>query len=204
MFKPRIKKSLALAAILATLGGVGITQARTDDARVLGGLDRSVNIYTYLNTYPYKLLSSDPSGFFHDTYISKDNCVIIEVFTPGLGRIYITGPGYSTNKGIKLGMKLTDIENAYGPVYAKNKAPKDYTAIYGTYESMASYGDSEFYKDFTGYAHVEYISATNEGLSFILNRYTGKIVMIVYTPNLHGNYNGIQAAIYNHRLDKLK
>lgn len=204
MFKPHIKKSLVLTAILATLGSVGITQARTDDARVLGGLDRSVNIYTYLNTYPYKLLSSNPSGFHHDTYISKDNCIIIDVYANGLGRIYIIGPGYSTNKGIKLGMTLTDIENAYGPIYSNGKKPNDYTATYGTYESVASYGDSEFYKDFTGYAHVEYVSPTNEGLSFILNRHTGKIVMIVYTPSRHGNYNGLQAAISSHRLAKLK
>ena len=52
MLKQRLTKCVAVASLVAMLGGVGLAQAQTDDARVLDGINSSTNMYTYLNSYP--------------------------------------------------------------------------------------------------------------------------------------------------------
>lgn len=204
MITQKLKKLFLVTSTLVFIGSASIAQAQTDDARVLGGLDSSTDIYKYLNTYPFHIWKLDHQYSFHDTYISNDNCVIVYLYDNYLSRIYILGSGYTTDKGIQVGMTAKDIEAAYGPIYSPDNEPSDYNSIYGLFVSNAGAERFETYRNYTGYDTIQYRSPRNEEICFILNRYTGKIEMIVYTTNLHGNYNGFEAAVFSHILHGLK
>lgn len=137
----------------------------TDDAGVLAGLEDNTDLYNYLNYYNYHLWKSDHRWSIHDMYISSDDAVIIDTWNGRLGHIYILKPGYSTNKGIQLGMTYDDVINTYG------------------YASLSTFYDSNY----AGYVYLEYASNENEGLSFVFNKYTEKVVLIRYQKNRHGN-----------------
>ena len=126
MITQKLKKLFLLTSTLVFIGSASIAQAQTDDARVLGGLDSSTDIYKYLNTYPFHIWKLDHQYSFHDTYISNDNCVIVDLYDNYLSRIYILGSGYTTDKGIQVGMTAKDIEAAYGPIYSPDNEPSDY------------------------------------------------------------------------------
>ena len=82
-------------------------------------------------------------------------------------------------------MTMNDVEYAYGPIYDSGKEPQDYTQRYGTY---MDYGDDGYYKNYRDYDGViEYVSPENEGLNFVINKHTKKIVLIMYQVNRHGN-----------------
>ena len=92
-------------------------------------------------------------------------------------------PGYTTNKGISVGMTFNDVVYAYGKVYRNE--PVDYREIYGVYD------DNSWSKNYSGYGVVEYVSSQNEGLNFIFDKSTGKVVLIMYQSNRHGNSRAI-------------
>lgn len=174
---------ICLAMTISTLG-LYVAQARTDDARVLGGINRNTDIFTYLNTYPYSLWQSNHKyapSVYNDLYLSQDKCVAVDLWNDRLGQIFILGPGYKTDKGIEVGMTVNDIEYAYGPIYMASKAPRDYTKTYGTYN------DNRYLKKYHDYGVIEYVSPQNEGLNFVINKKTKKIVLIMYQTNRHGN-----------------
>lgn len=158
--------TLMLGICLMLIVNIMPAQANsTDDAGVLAGLENNTNLYNYLNYYHYHLWKADHRWSIHDMYISSDDAVIVDTWDGSLGHIYILKPGYSTNKGIQIGMSYQDVINTYG--YA--------TIVNG------------FNSNYKGYVYVEYSSDKNEGLSFVFNRYTGKVVLIRYQKNRHGN-----------------
>lgn len=181
-----VKLSMCLAAVLLTLN-LNTAQAQTDNARVLGGISRATDIFTYLNTYPYKLWQSNhkfaPSSY-NDLYLSEDKGVAVDLWNDRLGQIFLLGPGYKTDKGIEVGMTVNDVEYAYGPIYVSSKAPRDYTQRYGIY---TDYGNDGYYKKYRAYGVIEYVSPNNEGLNFVIDKKTKKIVLIMYQANRHGN-----------------
>ncbi|MCQ5209250.1 MULTISPECIES: hypothetical protein [Bacillota] len=187
MKKRLILKGLICLATVLFAFNLNTTQAQTDDARVLGGISRSTDIFTYLNTYPYKLWQSDhrfAPDIYNDLYLSEDKCVAVDLWNDSLGQIFLLGPGYKTDKGIEVGMTMNDVEYAYGPIYDSSKAPRDYTQRYGIY---TDYGNDGYYKKYRAYGVIEYVSPNNEGLNFVIDKKTKKIVLIMYQANRHGN-----------------
>lgn len=141
----------------------------TDDAKVLDGLSTETDLYEYLSDNDYSIWMSDHRYSKHDMYINDDDSVIIDTWEDTLGHVFLLKPGYTTDKGIAVGMSMQDIANAYG----------QYDEMWGN--------DTDYYKDYSGYITLEYVSASNEGLSFVLNKYTNEIVLIRYQANRHGN-----------------
>ena len=92
---------------------VSLCQAYTDDAGIIGGLDKTTPIYDYLNTYNYRLYLSDHRYSQHDMYINSDNAVLVSIWDDRLGAIYILKPGYATDKGIEVGMTLNMLMGKY-------------------------------------------------------------------------------------------
>ena len=178
-----LKCLMCLAAVLFAFN-LNTAQAQTDDARVLGGISRSTDIFTYLNTYPYKLWQSDHQfapRVYNDLYLSEDKGVAVDLWNDRLGQIFLLAPGYKTDKGIEVGMTVNDVEYAYGPIYDFSKAPRDYTQRYGIYS------DNSHSKKYRAYGVIEYVSPNNEGLNFVIDKKTKKIVLIMYQANRHGN-----------------
>ena len=195
MLKQRLTKCVAVASLVAMLGGVGLAQAQTDDARVLDGINSSTNMYTYLNSYPYHLWKSNHQNGYHDTYISKDNCVVVDLYNNQLRNIYLLSPGYTTDKGIQVGMTKADILNVYGPVYELGNEPTNKYVPYGYIASNAKLGKDSEYANYTGYDAVYYISPSNEEITFIIDHKTSKIATIVYTANRQNTISGFDAAL---------
>ncbi len=167
-----------------TFFNLNIAQAGTDDARVLGGIDWNTDIFTYLNTYPFSLWKSNhmyaPSSY-NDLYLSKDRCVAVDLWNDRLGQIFILAPGYKTDKDIEVGMTVNDIEYAYGPVYDSKDEPQNDTAAYGVYH------DNNNNPHYRKYGFIEYVSPRNEGINFVIDKKTKRIVLIMYQMNRHGN-----------------
>ena len=161
---------------------VSLCQAYTDDAGIIGGLDKTTPIYDYLNTYNYRLYLSDHRYSQHDMYINSDNAVLVSIWDDRLGAIYILKPGYATDKGIEVGMTVNDIEYAYGKIYTNyNYMQYDRTGEY--YNTP----ENDYYKNYTGYDYIEYVTKDNSGLSFVINKKIGKNVLIRYQSDRHGN-----------------
>lgn len=156
-----------------------------DDAGVLSNLEDTNDLYGYLNYYDYHLWKADHRYSMHDMYITSDETVIVDVWNDKLGHIYILKPGYATNKGIEIGMTYQDLINTYGDV-----------------SIIKNSGD--YYKDYTGYVSADYESQSNEGLSFVINKYTQKIVLIRYQKNRHGNTLVMSDVIKHHLLPHLR
>ena len=161
-----MRKILFFVTIIVLFNISEIANASTDDAKVLGGLSVETDLYAYLNGYNYRIWRSDHRYSIHDMYINKDDSVIVDVWNGRLGHVYIIKPNYTTDKGIAVGMNLQDIVNTYG----------QYDEVWKSNS-----------KNYTGYVTIEYVSDSNEGLSFVLNKYTEKIVLIRYQENRHGN-----------------
>ena len=83
MKKSLILKGLMFLATVLFAFNLNTAQAQTDDARVLGGISKSTDIFTYLNTYPYKLWQSDHQfapDIYNDLYLSEDKCVAVDLW----------------------------------------------------------------------------------------------------------------------------
>lgn len=155
--------------LIITLVNFSTVKAQTvNDVGVLSNLEDNANLYDYLNYYNYHLWKADHRYSIHDMYITKDEAVIVDLWNGNLGNIYLLKPGYTTNKGIEVGMDIQSIINNYG-------------------DTDVVQNSGSYYANYTGYVVLEYVSDKNEGLSFVVNKYTGKIVLIRYQKNRHGN-----------------
>lgn len=190
MDRSQFNKIAVLLFLLFMTIGSNLAFAGTDDARVLGGISRETNIYTYLNTYPYSLWKSNHQYSNNDLYLSKDHCVAVDLWDDVLGQIFLLGPGYATDKGIEVGMEIKDIVRAYGPFYADGKEPKDRTLTFGIYH------DNQYSKKYRAYSFIEYVAPKNEGINFVLDKKTNKIILIMYQANRHGNGNVMEYVDY--------
>ena len=168
-----MRRTVILFLAIAICSMASYANAYIDDAKVLGGLSSKTDMYKYLNYYGYRIWLSNHRYSIHDMYINQDDSVIVDTWNGHLGHVYILKPNYTTNKGVSVGMTLQDIFNAYG----------EYSSEGGVQE--IHYND--YYKDDSGYITIEYVSEANEGLFFVLNKYTKKIVLIRYQSNRHGN-----------------
>ena len=175
-----VKLLLSSILILSCIGQTAF--AKTDDAGVLAGLESNSDMYSYLNYYHYSLWLADHRYSSHDMYISADQSVIISLWdysTPP-SMIYITKPGYATNKGAMVGMTRSEVESLYGPLLDDTewgRPAEPYGDIYHGYDT------------YTGYYVGEYVGYHNEGLSFVFNKYTNQVVLIRYQRDRHGNSN---------------
>lgn len=197
--KSIFSKLLICTTVVFSLLSLNIAQAQTDDARVLGGIDLDTDIFTYLNTHPYTLWKADHSNApinYFDSYMSKDKCVLITLGHDFLRNIFILGPGYKTDKGIEIGMTIDDIKRAYGPLYTYQTQPQDHTQTYGIYN------DNRYSKKFFNYITIEYVSPKNEGLEFVIDKATGKIILIRYQSDRHGGSGVLNAAEFENVLPR--
>ena len=178
--------------------------AYVDDAKVLSGLDTyKVPGDIYLNTHDFHYIGKasykpgwgNGKTYYHDygAYISKDGSIITIWFEDKnrLGNIYFVKPGPKTDKGIEVGMNVSDIEKKYGKIFtaqevkARRAADKNF--------SVFNYNAGEYLDfprptgNYTGYQEIEFVSNTNEGLSFIINKHNNKIVLIRYKANRKGS-----------------
>lgn len=174
-----MRKAVIILAIFLTLIFSHNCFAGTDDAGVLAGLENNDNLFGYLNMYNYRTWLTDHRYSKHDMYISQDDSVIVSLYNDMLDAIYILKSGYKTNKGIEVGMTLNDIKYTYGPIYNWSDTSKTFEI--GGF--MVGYGRDKY----TGYYAVEYESPKNEGLTFIIDKYTSIIAMIRYQKDRHGN-----------------
>lgn len=181
MKKSSFFKFLMCFTLVFSVFGLNVAQARTDNARVLGGISRDIDIFNYLNTYSYHIWKSNHKYSSNDLYISKDKCVAVNLWNDLLGQVFLMAPGYTTDKGIAVGMTVNDIAYAYGPIYDYDNEPRDYKKTYGTYKKNHNY------KNYRGYGAIEYVSDQNEGLNFVIDKKTNKIVLIMYQANRHGD-----------------
>lgn len=181
-----VKKAFLVIFLIGNgMINTSLCQAYTDDAGVIGGLDKTTPIYDYLNTYNYHLYKSDHKYSQHDMYLSSDNAVLISIWNDRLSAIYILKPGYATDKGIAVGMTINDIEYAYGKIYSGQNSYQ-----YQEYNKAGIYHKNignAYYENYAGYDYVEYVTADNSGLSFVINTRTGKVALIRYQGNRHGN-----------------
>lgn len=176
-------KKIIIAIVCFFMLSCNVSYAMTDNAGVLAGLENNNNLYNYLNMYHYRLWKADHRFSKHDMYISQDDSVIVSLFNDKLGAIYILKPGYKTNKGIEVGMNTNDMKYAYGGIYDSMDSSLDYKQG----GCIDGYGDGNY----TGYYAVEYVSEKNEGLTFIIDRYVDRIVLIRYQENRHGNTHAL-------------
>lgn len=176
-----MKKSIFLRLMLClavafSLFSLTSAQAQTDDAGVLDGAGQKIDIFTFMRMYQYRQAGST------DMYLSKDNCVLVTFWNTRLSGIFLLAPGYKTDKGIEVGMTINDIEEAYGPIYLSNDEPRNFKKKYGVYYSYSKYS-----KKYSNYDSIEYVSPKNEGINFVIDKRTGRIVLIMYMVNRHGN-----------------
>ena len=176
-----MKKILSTLMFSIIFFSVNICSAMTDDVGVLGGLETNNGLYEYLNSYNYRLWKADHRFLHHDMYINQDDSVIVSVFNDILDSIFILNPGYKTNKGIEVGMTENDLIYAYGPIYGESDRSFD------LWKNSGGQVVKNYDENYSKYYSVEYISSANEGLEFIFDRHTRRIVLIRYQHNRHGN-----------------
>lgn len=178
--------------------------AYVDDAKVLSGLDISAtkadeflntNGFSYIGRAGYNPHWSNERQYHgYDVYSSQDGSIItcwIEDRNQ-LFNIYLTKPGPKTDKGIEVGMSVVDIENRYGKIFTvqevKSRRYTDKNFSVFNFKNAGEYLDfPPPTGNYTGYQEIEFVSSSNEGLSFIINKHTGKIVLIRYKLNRKGS-----------------
>ena len=192
MLKKHYRKLvLTISALMLT---TTTTFAYTDDTSIIGGLDRDTDAYSYLNMYNYHLYRTNDKYL----YGSVDNQVIIRISDRGnITDIFILGGDYATNKGVKVGDTVQDIINAYGPAYDSTNPQNWHKSEEANTGEIIKY-DSPWAqkKGISGYIEFEYKDYRNSGLSFIVNKYTQKVVLIRYNSDRHGSSQGVPAASY--------
>ena len=166
-------RKILISMLACFIIGISNCYAVTDDVGVLAGLEENNYWYEYLNMYNYRTWLSDHRYLKHDMYVSQDDSVIVSLFDDRLNSIYILKKGYKTNKGIEVGMTANDMIYAYGK-FSRGGNENGHLEGYGR-------------DNYSGYYSVEYVSSSNEGLSFIIDRQTQIIAMIRYQKNRHGN-----------------
>lgn len=195
-------KNVCCSLLLLTsfsLFPLGIANAMTDDTGVIGGLNKDVDVYNYLNTYKYHLWKPEYKGL----YASEDNLVLVDTFENFyhqmiLTNIFILGGNYETDKGIKVGDSVEDIRNAYGEISSDDNEH----ANTGT---LIEHSDDTYYQKlgYSGYNEIYYRDAKNSAIYFIINKYTQKIVLIMYQENRHGSSLGLASCMSCNLLPRL-
>lgn len=186
-------KSLALSAVSLVLGMMlnATAWAYTDDTGVIDGLNQDVDAENYINQYHFNRWNDHNKNL----YGSSDGEVVIYIneYTNKVFEVFLLGGDYSTDKGIKVGDSAQDVINAYGPVYPmSNYGEYDYS-LEANAGRVHTY-PPKYYPNYAGYIEYEYFDSRNSAIYFIINKYTQKIILIVYQGNRHGSYDGIWSA----------
>lgn len=88
-------------------------------------------------------------------------------------------------------MNVSDIEKRYGKIFtvqevkARRASDKHFSVF--NYNAGAYRDFLPTTGNYTGYLEIEFVSRSNEGLSFIINKYNQKIVLIRYQLNRKGS-----------------
>ncbi len=178
--------------------------AYVDDAKILSGLDPekvvgdaylNANGFHYVGKSSYKPRWGNNQVIYrdHGIYSTSDGSVITVWYESinRLGNIYLVKPGPKTDKGIEVGMSVSDIERRYGKIFTAQEV-KAHQAADKNF-SVFKYNAGEYLDfprptgNYTGYQEIEFVSKSNEGLSFIINKHNQKIVLIRYQQNRKGN-----------------
>lgn len=183
MLRGKVFKMAILGLTMGLLSaGISSVYARTDDAKVLDGVGRGTEISQIISKYD---LSLAWSGDRSSTYTTKDKNLVIITFRYPDGKncvsgILIKGPEYKTDKGVRVGMGIEDVVLGYGPLYSPAELPLDQTKTFGMYNA------NDYDGPYQGYSFIEYDSAINEGIEFVIDKATQKIVLIRYESDRHG------------------
>lgn len=202
----RLSKLFILAVMCFLCLGYNSSQvsAYVDDAKILSGLDTktvaadaylNANGFHYIGKSSYKPHWGNGKVFYteHGVYSTNDGSTITVWYenTNRLGKIYLVKPGPKTDKGIEVGMNVSDIEKRYGKIFTVQEVKARRAA--DKYFSVFNYNAGEYLDfphaadNYTGYQEIEFVSSSNEGLSFIINKHNQKIVLIRYQPNRKGD-----------------
>ena len=158
------------------------------DEMSLDGMNLNTKVIEYLNFNEFHFTFKDNA---HDYYSSMDDGVIVTVAksTSKIRFIDVVKPGHPSNKGIEVGMDRGDVEKAYGKIYSLEEYKNNRNIEeenYGVCYSMKK-------RDLSNYDEIDYQGAVSslvqgesaDGLIFVINRKTDKVVMISYYSSMH-------------------
>lgn len=193
------KWGIVLGLMMGVAGGVTPAQAYVDNACIMGGFnaDGSMYMWDYLNENNYRFYNKKGS---EDYYIKKDNSVFMDISNGGwslepleagkMRLIIFLKPGPKTDKGIQVGDNLKKLVNTYGSVYKTDRSD-----IYendpqtGYYQGLDGRGYlASVGKVSIRYFIVTYFDRDKHRLNFILDRYSGRILAILYITGGHNPY----------------
>ena len=154
----------------------------------LDGMNLNTKVMEYLNFNEFHFTFRDN---VHDYYSSMDDGVIVTVAksTSKIRFVDVVKPGHPSNKGIEVGMDRDDVEKAYGKIYSLDEFKKNgdiKEEKYGVCYSMKK-------RDLSNYDEIDYQGPVSslvqgesaDGLIFVINRKTNKVVMISYYASMH-------------------
>ena len=177
-----MNKVAVVILVLALMFGQKISVEAYTDSIDIEGMNRFIDIYSYLNNHNYHFAIKTNNV---DVYLSRDEAVIVT--TPkGLNSLLfidVLKPGHATNRGIEVGMTLNDIVYAYGSVYPmeelwqKHRNEENCGMIYPVKNAYYSGYDIVNYE---GVVSSLLQGESTDGIEFLINRSTKKIVLITF------------------------
>lgn len=181
-----MSRIIAVIMLLCSFTLPSLCYAWTDDIGVIAHLEDCPDYYQYLNHYNYRLWYANHKYGIQDMYISADDAVIVDMWNGHVSNIYICKPGYKTNKGIEVGMSLTDVAMKYGPYDLSKNISYELEKNNSVGRIMTLPSDYAG-GNYAGYMEVVYVSAQNGGLSFVIDKYTRIVKLIRYKRNRKGS-----------------
>jgi len=160
------------------------------------GFHRGKNYQTYLNDNGYEYIGN---GIGDGLYRSRDGKIYVSTFRNEgqISYIDVVGSGYATNKGIEVGMTIQDLTNAYGNIYPsegfweKHRNEED-AGMMSNVKDNPQYSRSYSHYYFVSFGHwiatpTYWLGGdgNEEWISFIINKYTGRIEMIHYDASCY-------------------
>jgi hypothetical protein len=172
MIEMRIVRFLLLAVCFLLSAVPSSVRASVDDVSVLSHVNRDTDVKQFLKEYPFHRWEGDRgySGF-HRIYITEDKGLMAQVWGSRITSLLLIGPSYATDKGIHAGDTLSEVEEAYGPVYSYGHEEEKGTGTIYRVPAGGSLGE--------GYYAVRYVTDRGEELSFLFNP-SGVIVLTRY------------------------
>lgn len=196
-------KTLTISGLSLIIGMMlnGIAWAYTDDTGVIDGLNQDVESKSYIDQYHFNRWNDHNKNL----YGSSDGEVVIYTngYTNRIFEVFLLGRDYSTDKGIKVGDSEQNVIKAYGPVYPMSEYDEYDYSLEVNAGRVHTY-PAKYYPNYAGYIEYEYFDSRNSAIYFIINKYTQKVVLIVYQGNRHGSSDGIWAAKNNGLLPYLR
>ncbi len=198
-----MKKLIFLLSVFVFLS-CSVSEALTGPISI-HGLKQGYNCQAYLNENRYQYLGNIMND---GVYKSQDGSMYITTFRNKgeILRIDVVGPGYATNRGIEVGMTIRDLMDAYGNIYPSEGFWKKHNREANAGMIYTIKNSPEYSRSYNHYCNVSFGYWTpptdpagqgdgrEEVISFIINRYTGRIEMIHYEGSYHRRIDAIKFA----------